>query len=102
MSVSSTLVTTKGVMTMLWTILAGAFIGWIASMIMGTDQQMGAIANIVAGLVGAWVGGFISSMLGMGAFGAGFSLPALLFGVLGACIAIGIYKAITGQRPVLH
>lgn len=82
------------------TILAGAFIGWIASMIMKTDAQMGAIANIVAGIVGAFVGGLISSMLGIGAQGTGFHIGQLLFGVIGACIVIGIYKAISGPRPV--
>lgn len=81
---------------MIVTILAGALIGWIASMIMKTNAQMGAIANIVCGIVGAFVGGFISQLLNMGKFGTNFSLPALLFGVLGACIVIGIYKAVSG------
>lgn len=84
------------------TVLAGAFIGWIASMIMKTDAQMGAIANIVAGIVGAFVGGFISTLLGMGALGTGFHIGQLLFGVLGACIVIGVYKAVTGSRPVVR
>ncbi len=79
------------------TILAGALIGWIASMIMKTNAQMGAIANIVAGIVGAFVGGFISSLLGMGKFGADFNIMSLIFGVIGACIVIAIYKAVTGK-----
>ncbi|MBV9469301.1 MAG: GlsB/YeaQ/YmgE family stress response membrane protein [Abitibacteriaceae bacterium] len=87
---------------MIITILAGAFIGWIASMIMKTDAQMGAIANIVAGLLGAFVGGFIANMLGFAARGAGFGFTQLLFGVIGACIVIGVYKAIAGPRPVVR
>jgi uncharacterized membrane protein YeaQ/YmgE (transglycosylase-associated protein family) len=83
-------------MGLIITILAGAFIGWIASMIMGTNASMGALANIIAGLVGAFVGGFIANLLGFGAQGAGFSISQLLFGILGACIVIGIYKAISG------
>ena len=47
-------------------ILAGAFIGWIASMVMGTNAQMGAIANIVVGLVGAVIGRFVASLLHLG------------------------------------
>ena len=78
------------------TILAGAMIGWIASMIMKTNASMGAIANIIAGIIGAFVGSFIAPLLGFRAQGAAFNVPALLFGVLGACIVIGIYKAVTG------
>ncbi len=83
-------------MSWIVTILAGALIGWIASMIMKTNAQMGAIANIVAGIIGAFVGSFIAPLLGFRARGAEFNIPALLFGVLGACIVIGIYKAVTG------
>ena len=77
-------------------ILAGAVIGWIASMIMKTNAQMGAIANIVAGLIGAVVGRFIAQLLNFSPPGTNFSIPGLLFGVIGACIVIGIYKAVTG------
>lgn len=78
------------------TILAGALIGWIASMIMKTNAQMGAIANILAGIIGAFVGGYVSQLLGMGTFGTNFTIPSLLFGIIGACIVIAIYKAVTG------
>ena len=81
---------------MIVTILAGALIGWIASMIMKTNASMGAIANILCGIVGAFVGGFISQLLGMGTFGTNFTVPSLLFGIVGACIVIAIYKAVTG------
>jgi uncharacterized membrane protein YeaQ/YmgE (transglycosylase-associated protein family) len=83
-------------MGLIITILAGALIGWIASIIMKTNAQMGAIANIICGILGAFVGGYISQLLGMGRFGANFNIMSLIFGILGACIVIGIYKAITG------
>jgi uncharacterized membrane protein YeaQ/YmgE (transglycosylase-associated protein family) len=83
-------------MSWIVTILAGALIGWIASMIMKTNAQMGAIANILAGIIGAFVGSLIAPLLGFRPRGAEFNIPALLFGVLGACIVIGIYKAVTG------
>lgn len=82
-------------------LLAGAFIGWIASMIMKTNAQMGAIANIVCGLVGAVIGRFIASILHLGTPGTNFSIPGILFGVLGACILIGIYKAVTGTKTAV-
>jgi uncharacterized membrane protein YeaQ/YmgE (transglycosylase-associated protein family) len=80
----------------LLTVLAGALIGWLASMVMGTNRQMGALANVIAGLVGAWVGGMLSRLLGLGAYGAGFHPLAIVFGVIGACIVIAIYRAVTG------
>jgi len=90
---------------MIITILAGAVIGWLASIVMGTNASMGAIANIVCGLLGAAVGGWISSMLfGVTSGGAGFSFQQLLFGVIGACVVIAIVKAITGggSRTITH
>ena len=78
------------------TLLAGAFIGWIASMIMKTNAQMGTIANIGCGLVGAVVGRFIAGLLHMVPAGTDFSIPGIIFGVVGACIVIAILNAITG------
>ena len=84
--------------TLLVVVLAGAFIGWIASKIMGTDGSMGAMANIVCGLIGAVIGRFVSGMLFHEQFGTNFSLPGLIFGILGACILIAIVKALSGGR----
>lgn len=79
-------------------ILAGAVIGWIASMVMGTNASMGAIANIVVGLVGAVIGRIVASLLHLSPAGTNFSIPGLLFGVLGACILIGILKLVMGGK----
>ena len=79
-------------------LLAGAFIGWIASMIMGTNASMGAIANIVVGLVGAVIGRFVAGLIGLAPPGTNFSIGGILFGVLGACILIGILKLVMGGK----
>ncbi|HVF85109.1 MAG TPA: GlsB/YeaQ/YmgE family stress response membrane protein [Abditibacteriaceae bacterium] len=64
---------------------------------MKTNAQMGTIANIVCGIVGAFVGGFLANMLGLGGpRGAGFSVGQFVIGIIGACIVIAIYKAVTG------
>jgi uncharacterized membrane protein YeaQ/YmgE (transglycosylase-associated protein family) len=79
-------------------ILAGAFIGWIASMIMKTNASMGAIANILAGIAGAFVGNILAGLIGIETDALGFSIIELIFGIIGACIVIGIVKMLTGKR----
>jgi uncharacterized membrane protein YeaQ/YmgE (transglycosylase-associated protein family) len=78
-------------------LLVGGIIGWIASMIMRTDAQQGLLLNIVVGIVGAFLAGFIVRGLGIG--GAtindnAFSLPALLVSLLGAVVLLGIVNLI--------
>ena len=77
-------------------ILAGALIGWIASMIMGTNASMGAIANIIVGLIGAVIGRFVAGLIGLAPQGTNFSIGGLIFGIIGACILIGILKLVMG------
>ncbi len=76
----------------LW-ILFGALVGWLASIVMRTDAQQGALLNIVVGIVGAFLGGFIFNMLGIGGgtINQGdFSLSALLVSFVGAVVLLGI------------
>lgn len=76
-------------------IVAGALIGYIASLFMKTDAQQGTLANIVIGIIGAALGRWIfGDVLGIGgAQAAGsFSWYGLLFGVLGAVVLIAVLK----------
>jgi uncharacterized membrane protein YeaQ/YmgE (transglycosylase-associated protein family) len=78
-------------------ILVGALIGWIASMIMSTEEQQGALANIVIGIVGSLLGSWLfGSVLGIGgATVAGtLSLWGIIWGVIGAVVLIIILKAL--------
>jgi uncharacterized membrane protein YeaQ/YmgE (transglycosylase-associated protein family) len=77
---------------LLW-IIFGALAGWIASMIMKTDAEQGALGNILVGIVGALIGGFVMSSLGSTGV-TGFNLYSLLVAVLGAVILIAILRAI--------
>ena len=79
----------------LW-ILLGAFAGWIASKIMNTDAQMGAMANIIVGIIGAFIGGFVVRML-TGANVDELSIPGILTAILGAVILLAIVKAFNGR-----
>lgn len=69
-------------------IIFGALAGWIASMIMGANARMGALANIVVGIVGALIGGFLMTNV-FGAQGVtGFNLTSLLVAIGGAVILL--------------
>jgi len=74
-----------------WIVL-GALAGWIASMITGRDAQMGAGANIVVGIIGALLGGFIMNALG-GAGVSGFNLYSVLVAIGGAIVLLLIVSA---------
>lgn len=75
----------------LW-IVFGALAGWLASIIMKTDASMGAGANIVVGIVGALIGGFIMNALtGQGV--TGFNLYSLLVAIGGAIILLFLVRA---------
>lgn len=77
---------------LLW-VLFGGLVGWVASMIMGTNAQQGLILNIIVGIIGAVVGGFIMDLLGFGGV-SGFTLYSFLVALLGAVILVWIVKAI--------
>lgn len=89
-------------------IVVGAIIGWIASKLMNTDAEQGAIGNIVVGIVGAFLGNLlIAPLIGQGANITGGNntlgefLVSLLVGVAGACILLAIVNLFrTGGRRV--
>ncbi len=73
-------------------IVIGGLLGWIASMIMRTDSQQGTLLNIVVGIVGAVVAGWvISPLVGVSTINQGnFSIAALAVSLLGAVVLLGI------------
>ena len=78
-------------------ILVGALVGWIASLIMKTDAQQGTILNIVIGILGAFLGGYlISPMVGVSTINQNaLSIPSILVSIVGAVIVILIWKLIS-------
>ena len=74
----------------LW-IIFGALVGWIASIIMGTSEEQGGLANIVVGIVGALIGGFVARQFGEPGV-TGFNLTSFIVALLGAIVLIGAVK----------
>ena len=85
---------------LLW-IVVGGVIGWIASLIMRTDGQQGMILNIVVGLVGALLGGWlISPLVGAGTINDGsFNMASLGVSLVGAVILLAIVNLVRRGRP---
>jgi uncharacterized membrane protein YeaQ/YmgE (transglycosylase-associated protein family) len=79
-----------------WIILGG-LAGWIASIITGRNNRMGCLANIVVGIIGAVIGGFLMGFIG-GSGVTGFNLFSLLVAVLGAVVLLVIVGLIQGKR----
>ena len=82
----------------LWLIL-GAAAGWIASLIMGTDARQGWLMNVILGIVGAFVGGFIMNLFGQSGAN-GFNIYSLIVAVIGAVVLVWLYGAFAGRRTI--
>lgn len=77
---------------LLW-IIFGALVGWVASMIMKTNASQGTLVDIVVGIAGAVIGGWIMGTLG-GTGIDGFNLYSFGVAVLGACALILVVRAV--------
>ena len=84
-------------MSILAWIIVGALAGWIASMIVGTNQQMGWIANIIVGIVGAFIGGIVYALITGASFTAGFNVGTVIVAIVGAVILLAIYRAVASR-----
>jgi len=78
-------------MDIIITLIIGGVIGWLASLIMKTNAQMGILANIVVGIIGAFLGFWIAGQLNLGASG---DAARWIIAILGAVILIAILKAL--------
>lgn len=84
-----------------WLVIGG-LIGWVASMVMKTDAQQGVILNVVVGIVGAFIGGWlISPLVGVPTINQdAFSMSALLVSLVGAVILLAIVNLIRRGKAV--
>ena len=73
------------------TIVVGGIIGWLASLLMKTDKQMGILANVIVGIIGSSLGFWIAGGLGFAAHG---TIARWVVRVAGAALLIWILKAL--------
>ena len=74
----------------LW-IIFGAIAGWLASMFMKTNSSQGTITDIIMGIVGAVVGGFVMNLLGQPGI-TGFNIYSMMVAVAGAVLVIFVAR----------
>lgn len=84
----------KNMNILLWIVL-GFLAGWIASIVMKTNSSQGTFMDIILGIVGSLVGGFIMNLFGAEGV-TGFNIYSLLVATLGAIVLIGIGRALRG------
>ena len=78
-------------MNIIITLIIGGVVGWLASVVMKTNAQMGLIANVVVGIIGSALGFWIAGVLGLAAYGA---IARWVVAIAGAALLIGILKAV--------
>ncbi|MGB7655113.1 MAG: GlsB/YeaQ/YmgE family stress response membrane protein [Novosphingobium sp.] len=79
-------------MSLIILLVVGGLIGWVASMIMRTDGQQGMILNVVVGIVGSLLAGYVVTPLIGGApiTSGGISLPTILISLLGSIVLLAL------------
>jgi uncharacterized membrane protein YeaQ/YmgE (transglycosylase-associated protein family) len=83
------------IMALLFWIIVGLIAGALAKLVMPGDDPGGAIVTIIIGIVGAVIGGFLLSLIGIGggASGNGF-ITSIIAGIIGAVILLAIYRVV--------
>ncbi len=78
-------------------IIIGGLAGWLASIVMGTNREQGVVMDIILGIVGALVGGFLLGLFGIGDGGLNFSVGSLVTAFIGAIVVIFIWRAVSNR-----
>lgn len=78
----------------------GGLVGWVASLIMNTDRRQGLFMNVVVGVVGAVIGGWVlSPLVGVSTINqSNFSIASIVVSTVGAVILLGLVSVLRGSR----
>jgi uncharacterized membrane protein YeaQ/YmgE (transglycosylase-associated protein family) len=79
-------------------IIVGAIAGWLASIVMGTNGRQGLIQDIVVGVLGGVVGGYLFSVLGVGGAVTGINFSSIFVALIGGIVLLVLVRLLTGRR----
>ncbi|HYC79627.1 MAG TPA: GlsB/YeaQ/YmgE family stress response membrane protein [Candidatus Binatia bacterium] len=74
---------------LIW-IVFGGLAGWVATVLTGNDSQFGIIGNIIIGVIGSYIGGWLSSKLFHGPPVVGFDIRSFIIAVLGSIVLLWV------------
>lgn len=83
-------------------IIVGGVAGWLASMLLKTNEEMGWVGNVIIGIIGAFIGNFIARYTGLfGGDVTDFSIGSILTAFIGAVILLAIVKAVSPNNRLV-
>jgi uncharacterized membrane protein YeaQ/YmgE (transglycosylase-associated protein family) len=80
-------------------LIVGAIAGWLASIVMSTNREQGLLMDIVVGIVGAFIGGFVFNLFGA-AGTTGFNIWSIFVSFVGAVVLLALIRLFTGRRTL--
>ncbi len=85
-------------------LIVGGLVGWVASIVMGTNRQQGILMNVIVGILGAFLAGIVlTPYFGISTINqSNFSLPALLVSLVGAIILLAVVSLFSGRRRIFR
>jgi uncharacterized membrane protein YeaQ/YmgE (transglycosylase-associated protein family) len=78
-------------------LIVGALAGWLASMVMKTNGRQGLLMDIIVGIFGAFIGGFLFNQFGVAGVN-GFSIWSVFVAFTGAVVLLAVIRLLTGRR----
>lgn len=78
-------------------LIVGALAGWLASLVMKTNRQQGLLMDIIVGIVGAFIGGFLFNQFGAAGV-TGFDIWSIFVAFVGASVLLVVIRLLTGHR----
>ncbi len=79
-------------------VIVGGIAGWLASLVMKTNSRQGCLTDIIVGVIGGFLGGWLLTQLGVGGQVTGINLGSILVAFIGAVVFLAILKFIQRSR----